>query len=345
MDHSLPNLHPKQIRHLEKRAKDGASHILIATELNSIWSDEELYQYDEVSGNDVERLREALSLPGPDEERAKNSFIIAPSQPEAASSLRPASSAFSRVSAPVVPPAAESVPPRTVKVQVISDAERDLTDTFGGASRAALKRLEKLLSQERDSADITIKHVYPQTLKPGKTYVVPGIGPMVLETIGEETISGHLLRAYTFREAMTASSPKVLHVPQGRITDKKIRELTTPEMMDDVLYGLYHGTSTLKGLPKTSDARGKYLKQLQQSEDLGVQASLIITHFRNANETGGFVELANESIKRIAAEYAVVKDADLSEAITIVSRAARKPTLDQLRGYSVLVETRAPAAE
>lgn len=192
-----------------------------------------------------------------------------------------------------------------------------------------------MLTQTRKSSDFKFAPDYVTDCKKGKIYVYPGIGPVVCNGIQAITVAGMDMKTVSLHEIHPRNAKSIMQVPAGQIGKRQIRELASAEILEDALYKIHHGKSAIKGVPTVGTHKTRFFDNILASAELGAVVDLLcVTMGRGKNVTNMTnldVKIGNACIHMLAAEYAVIKKMNFREAVSIVSMAVQKPTIDALK--------------
>lgn len=285
---------------------------VLATELNSLF--DERYK-----AEDIAAKRAEMKLPLPD--RAKS----------LAAALLPNISTQKQADRPLS--AAKMLHPTKPKKK-----EPEIKEKFRDVSDEMQTKVAELLSGKNTAGNFIIKPVTAASLVVGQKYVYPGKGPV--EYLGETVVpvAGMEMKRVSFIEIHTPGQKGIHRLDPARMAEKNIRELATPEMMDDLVYKIAMGQGRLKALPKQGHKQKVFYDGVIASANLDDLANLLCHSFKGDNPLGrrGSFETSygNAALHLVAAEYAIVKGASYGEAMDLVKHVAGKPTIDQLSRYN-----------
>ena len=289
---------------------------VLATELNSLF--DEKFKPEDIAAKRVE-----MKLPPPDREKAL-AAAIRPSKTQNGSAQKPDDKPLS---------AAQMMHPSKPRKE-----QPEIKDKFQDVSEDMRDKIANLLESRRDTNTVAFVPVTVIKVVAGGRYVYPGKGPV--ECIGESTIpvAGIEMKTVSFREIHALGSSGVHRFDPAKIMERGIRELATPEAIDDIVYRIAKGEGRLKGLPQQGTKQKPFYDDTIASIDLCKLADLICHSFKGDKPLGsrGTLETTygNAALHLVASEYAVVKGVSYGEAMDLMKHVSSKPTIDQLSRYN-----------
>jgi RNA polymerase-interacting CarD/CdnL/TRCF family regulator len=358
----------EQLRYLMKRVREDASNDVIAAELNVLQGPSIVKPSVDFTSKDVDTMRGALKMPPFSEEHTdyiierheKENLVLATElnslfdtgfnaedvakkraelklpPPNHERALEKVSLDFSRRKNESA--AKDSVSMTTPKIKTEQPAPQ-AQKNFAAAVDPVQSRLDALKSQKRENSDFVFKPTFIMEAKEGKTYVYPGVGPVICQGVSEMTAAGQSMKIISFVEKYPANgNPKTVRFDPALMEKKNVRELATPEQLDQALHKLVHGETTLKKIPSVPKYRKTYYEGISASPDLAEVTDLLCLTAKNSKSLRDVNTLDNQfgniCIQMIATEYSEVKKIPIAEAQSLVKRAVGVPTLDQLSRYN-----------
>lgn len=327
------------IHYVMEQFEKGEDSVRIAEGLNSHPHFNRLVGQVDFSGNDVAGLLERFKVRTPEDAARIGSILkstttghgggMPPMSVQPAPAVRPMSAASAKRTS--VRPSAKTGAKKPAAVPSPSEEFEE--------KAAPLDEMEKMLGHKRDDAKVSFKPVLPKDFIQGQTYVYPGIGAVVFQGKKEIEAGGFKTETFTFQERFTTQfgSPQTVHVPKSQLAARGVYELPPAQIIDDVLYKLRHGKNEIKGMPKLAEARKKFFDQFMATAKLSDLADVVIFGFRDptpASQTQMGILAGNKAVRVLGSIVAAIKDMTLEEGESLINRASRRPTMDQLAGYN-----------
>lgn len=182
---------------------------------------------------------------------------------------------------------------------------------------------------EPQKIKLTFKIHHAEKFEEGKTYISGGIGAMRCTRVKKFKSNGTEGVMVKFEQIYGEGTPVKKNTPLTNGLKKSIRELVTPQQMEEILHKLEHGLSGIKDVPdKSHRLADLYDKKISSADPDDVTDALCLIYGRSRTKgelSATDSEYGQRGVKIIASEYAIVMGVDYDAAMRLVSSKVGAP--------------------